>query len=166
MACFVRKQGAGKVMWRIVPLTLLTGMAAAVCAFWAMDREPPVVLAGAPQAETPEVAPGEIFYARYTFFRKKSCTTHVDRFLMDATRVRFVVSSLDFPAGALKEGWDDARVPALIPLTAAPGPAVYWTINSYMCNPFHRLFPIVAPPREIKFTILPKKKDTVVPSAE
>lgn len=153
------------MIWRIAPLAFLTGMAASVLALWVMEREPPVVLAEPPSIETPKVSPGDVFYAQYVFFRKKSCTTHVDRFLMDTTRVRFVVPPIDFSTGSLPVGWDKARVPVTIPMNMAPGPAIYWTINTYYCNPVHLIWPIVAAPREIKFEVLPsvKKSDRILP---
>lgn len=144
---------------RIVPLAVLTGTFAATLALWALEREPPVVLAEEPTTETPVVRPGDTFYATFTFFRKKSCETHVDRFLIDSARVRFVVSQLDFPAKALRTGWDKTKVPAIIPQAAAPGPAVYASISTYYCNPLHRIWPIVAPVREVELMIeAPAKK--------
>jgi hypothetical protein len=139
------------MIWRAATI----GAAAAVGAYLAVsisDRDIPVSVTDM-RPEKPLVKAGEVFRAQYKFIRHRQCHTHVDRFFFTRDDVRFVVQSLDFPPGSLPLGRDMARVPATVPATAKPGPAVYRTVNCYRCNWSHRLWPVCAPPRDIHFTI-------------
>jgi hypothetical protein len=132
------------------------GLLGGLLGYWASDRDMPVTVAGM-EAATPEVAPGNIFRARYQFIRHRSCDTHVERLLFDGHGQRFVLSDLDFAAGTLPLGKDSVFVPAMVPPQALPSAeaATYRTLNCYACNPVHLVWPVCDFPRDIRFRIIP-----------
>jgi hypothetical protein len=132
--------------------TFFVALSGGALGYSVIDRELPVIVLE--KGAVSEIAPrGTIWRAKYRFFRKRECYTHIDRFIFDADGVRHVLSDLEFVAGALPLGEDKATVSALIPATAAIGPATYVTINCYECNFTHRIWPLCAPARDIKFNI-------------
>lgn len=121
----------------------------------ASDREVPVAVISM-SAATEQVQPGGVFRAHYRFIRTRSCGTHVERLLFDGGGQRFVLPDLDFAPGTLPIGEDIVFVPAAVPPGALPGTATYRTVNCYVCNPSHLMWPICDAPRDIKFQIVPR----------
>lgn len=117
----------------------------------AADRDLPVVVYTA-EASSPIVAPGSELRIEYTLLRKRSCEVSSDRFIIDSKKTRHELPDLNIRAG-LDIGQDHYFVPVDVKPEVAPGPAVYRTITSYICNPLQRVFPISAGQRDISFIV-------------
>ena len=117
----------------------------------AADRDLPVVIYTA-EASSPIVSPGSELRIEYTLLRKRSCEVSSDRFIIDSRKTRHELPDLNIKAG-LEIGQDHYFVPIDVKPEVAPGPAVYRTITSYVCNPLQRMFPIAAGQRDIGFIV-------------
>jgi hypothetical protein len=121
------------------------------------DRDIPVNVADM-QIEPVDPKAGDVAYRRLAFDRKRNCTTHVDQMIYAGHGgiQRFVLPPLEFAKGILPLGTDIAMVPFTVPRNAPPGPAMHRSVNCYACNWTHRVVPLCAAPRDIKFTIQPE----------
>lgn len=138
------------MIWRVGTITL-AGLASGWLGFMASDREPATVVYRM-WPEPPVASAGQTVRFNYAAHRRRSCATHVDRFVFSSDGVRHVAPELSFPHGALPVGADHYTVPLIVPENAAIGPATYRTVNCYRCNLLHALFPICET-REIAFAI-------------
>lgn len=139
------------MIWRVSTF-LTVSVLGGWLGYSATDRALPTVILEM-HAEREVVAPGDQQRFRYKAYRLRTCYVHVDRFIFDAEGVRHVLMPLDFAPGILPVGEDSYSVPANVPLTAAEGPAMYRTVQTYECNFMHRIWPMVDGPRDIRFTI-------------
>lgn len=136
---------------RILALIFIAGVSA-VLGSWAADREPPArVLAR--HIESPIVAPGDSVYIYYAVDRRRSCNSHIDRFLFDANKVRFTLPDEDYEASPGPFGPQEYRISIRVPITAAMGPARIVTAGSHVCNLMHYLWPVTTMSPPIEFTI-------------
>lgn len=137
--------------WRI-PVLMAAGALGGYLGFLVADRELPLqILDMKPTVE--RVSPGDTLRVQYQVFRYRDCRMHVTRLIFDSERTMHVIAELDLPSG-LPLGNDFLTTPVPVPLTATKGPAKYRIIVSYACNPLQRLWPLVAPPREVSFEII------------
>lgn len=138
------------MIWRclaLAPVALVAG----VLGLWISDGQPPVVTIHAEPLH-PIVRPGGTLEIEYHVERYRSCSSRIERILLDSRRVRTNLDDLDYAAAPGPIGRDIyiARIP--IPSTFATGPAFYRIINRFVCNPVHSLRPIVTT-REIAFVV-------------
>jgi hypothetical protein len=74
------------------------------------------------------------------------------RFIIDKFKTRYELEDLNVNAG-LPLGEDHFVQPVKVPLGVEPGPAVYRTTSTYICNPMQKFRPIVGGTRDISFLI-------------
>lgn len=124
-----------------------------IIGYWSTDTVPPVVV-GSAEPTTPVVAPGGTLKIRFQIERQKSCSSTIERILLDGDRVRFVFDEISFHAAAGPLGHDSYAMLVKIPQDAAPGQAQFRMINTFYCNPIHRIFwPITATAPLVDFII-------------
>jgi hypothetical protein len=82
----------------------------------------------------------------------KPCTVSVDGFIIDKFKTRYELDDLNVNAG-LPLGEDRFVQPVRVPLGVEPGPAIYRTTSTYICNPMQKLWPIAGGTRDISFLI-------------
>lgn len=128
-------------------------MAAGLMAF---DRRPPFEVLSV----TPAYArPGEtvVIIASVRRDVARNCSAIFSRFIFDSKAARFELGNAHASADTIRRMEHRApgmlTVAALIPLVAAPGPAVVETAIEYQCNVMHALWPI-AVTATLPFTIL------------
>jgi hypothetical protein len=143
----------GTVKYRVVFLFAL--VAAALLGGWlgalAADRDMPTIIYSA-EPTNPIVAAGGELRVDYVVRRLRSCNVSIDRFVIDKFKTRYELEDLNVNAG-LPLGEDHFVQPIRVPPDAEPGPAVYRTASTYVCNPLQRLWPITGGVRDINFII-------------
>ena len=139
------------MIFRVLTFALV-GSVAATLGVWTIDRQPPVTVLRADVMVKP-VRPGEDLRIRYTVHRFRSCETYVDRSLFDADFVRVVLDDLAFTSapGPLGESMYVATVP--LPRNFASGTGQYRVVTKYVCNPLHRIWPVVVESSPIWFEV-------------
>lgn len=125
---------------------------AAIAGIWVADREPPTTVFSV-QALTSEVRPGGQMRALYSVRRFRSCAVHVDRLLFDSAGERYVLEDLDFAAAPGQLGDASYTVGINIPRRFSEGAARYQAITQYVCNPLHKLSPIVVTGSPVLFDV-------------
>ena len=115
---------------------------------WLTDRSPPFAITGA--VVTVNARPGDMAFFTALVRRDldRDCSVLFTRHLIDGKGMRFDLSKE--PGVLTAEGLQamDAamggylRLAVAVPESAAPGPAIFATNFSYMCNPIHRAWPI------------------------
>jgi hypothetical protein len=118
---------------------------------WLVDRDPPTIIYSA-EAVVPIVPAGGDLRIDYVVRRLKPCTVSVDRFIIDKFKTRYELPDLNVGAG-LPLGEDRFIQPIEVPPGVEPGPAIYRTTSTYVCNPLQRLWPITGGTRDIPFII-------------
>jgi hypothetical protein len=118
---------------------------------WLVDRDPPTVIYSAEPVISIVPAGGEL-RIDYVVRRLRSCAVSVDRFIIDKFNTRYELADLNVNAG-LPLGEDRFVQPVQVPLGVEPGPAIYRTTSTYICNPMQKLWPIAAGTREISFVV-------------
>jgi hypothetical protein len=143
----------GSVKYRLVFLFAL--VSAALLGGWlgalAADRDLPTVVYSAEPVH-PSVAAGGELRIDYVVRRIRSCNVSIDRFIYDRFKTRYELEDLNVNAG-LPLGEDRFVQPVKVPLGVEPGPAIYRTASTYICNPLQRLWPIYAGTRDIGFIV-------------
>ena len=117
----------------------------------AADRDLPTVVYSAEPVH-PVVAAGGELRIDYVVRRLRSCSVSVDRFIIDRFKTRYELDDLNVNAG-LPFGEDRFIQPVRVPLGVEPGPAIYRTASTYICNPLQRLWPITGGTRDIPFIV-------------
>jgi hypothetical protein len=118
---------------------------------WLVDRDAPTIVYSA-EAVTPVVPAGGELRVDYAVRRLRSCAVSVDRFIIDKFKTRYELPDLNVNAG-LPLGEDRFVQPVRVPADVEPGPAIYRTASTYICNPLQKIWPIAAGARDIGFVI-------------
>ena len=143
----------GTVTYRLVFIIaiLLAAVVGGGSGVWLVDRElPTVVISAEPVA--PVVVSGGELRVDYVVRRHRSCSVSVDRFIIDRFKTRYELDDLNVNAG-LPLGEDRFVQPVRVPEGVEPGPAVYRTASTYVCNPLQKLWPITGGTRDIPFLV-------------
>lgn len=119
--------------------------------WWAQDRSNPITVANV-HVLTPSVSAGGTLKIQYDVIRHRSCELTVNRFIIDATNVRFVLDDTHF-VGLFPLGAEQVVIPIDIPAKVSSGEAFYRSYASYICNPLQRLWPITVPVGEVRFVV-------------
>ena len=131
-------------------------MVLCVAGAMSLDRQPPFEVLSV----TPAFArPGEtvVIIASVRRDVARNCSATFSRFIFDSKAARFELGNANATADTIRRM--ERRSPgmltvaALIPLVAAPGPAVVETAIEYQCNVMHAIWPI-AVTATLPFTIL------------
>lgn len=144
--------------------------AGATLGFWVTDRDPPTIVIRSEVLGKP-VRPGDDLRIKYTVHRFRSCETVIDRTLLDADSVRIILDDLAFTSSPGPLGEDTYVATVALPRNFAAGLGQYRVVTQYVCNPLHRIWPIVAvnppvyfevggepiPPTQMPFEIVPRR---------
>ena len=157
------------MIFRVITFGSVAAISATV-GFWVIDRQSPVTVLRA-EVMSKSVRPGEDLRIRYTVHRFRSCETKIDRTLYDADFVRVVLDDLAFSSspGPLGENTYVTTIP--IPRNFGTGLGQYRVVTQYVCNPLHRISPIIVenspvyfevagdptPPTQMPFETLPRR---------
>jgi hypothetical protein len=119
---------------------------------WTIDRQPPTVVLRTEVLSKP-IRPGEDLRIKYTVHRFRSCETTIDRTLFDADFVRVVLDEIAFASAPGPLGESSYVAPVPIPRNFARGLGQYRVVSRYICNPLHRLWPIVFENQPVYFEV-------------
>lgn len=139
-----------RMIWRTGTL-MLVGLLSGIVGFMLVDREPPIRTLSL-SAATKVVQPGGELKVATHIYRYRVCRVILERRIVDKDEVRYQLEPVAtaFPGN---EGEDRYLSSVAVPRTASVGPARYVQARSYMCNPFHRIWPIVVTMPTVNFTI-------------
>lgn len=157
------------MIFRVVTFAA-AGLISGTLGFYVIDRDPPTVLLRTEVMFKP-VRPGDDLRIKYHVTRFRSCEALIDRTLFDADSVRVVLDDLAFSGapGPLGESSYVAVIP--LPRNFAQGQGQYRVVTRYVCNPLHRLWPIIVenppvwfevggepiPPTQMPFETVPRR---------
>ena len=139
------------MIWRIFTFTGLS-LTAGVLGYWAADRVPPTDIISH-RIITPKVRPGEDFKIQYTAYRRVSCHSEFQRVYRDGDGTRFTEPPVNILVSPAPLGHDEYITATPISVKAAPGNASFRAITIYICNPIHKIWPIIQIMPIIEFEI-------------
>jgi hypothetical protein len=139
-------------------MTALVVAITAIITYWAQDRRPPVQIIEE-AVETPFVPVGGSLRVRFSINREKVCHVHLEQFIYDSRRGRFVLPDEDYQIAPGIVGRDEFVSVIQIPRAFLPGRARYRAIRAYYCNPIHTWlsWPIVVVAPEVEFEVVETK---------
>lgn len=120
--------------------------------YWVQDDVAPTTILRAEVIPLKPYPGGEV-HIRYFIRRYRSCNTRVERTLYDAKQLRIPLPERSFSASPGPVGDDSYVVSVPLMASISPGPATYRIITTYICNPFHNIWPIVVTSPDVHFTI-------------
>lgn len=138
--------------WAIaITLVSLIAFWAGLVGFWVQDRTAPV--SGKAVEIVGPVHPGGRLLVRWNVHRERACGATRQELIIDVQGVRWLIAAQSYagPAGPLGEDSFITQTP--LPPDIPTGAAKLRVTLSYVCNPVHRLWPIVATTPEVPFEI-------------
>ncbi len=133
-------------------LIILVAVLAGIVGVWTGDREPPVTITS---VKIPDQSAGDSLQINIALERHRACRVSITRVIYDAQRTRFTTAETNYDAPPGPMGYDSYRVIVKLNSGLAVGPGQYSSILTFVCNPFHLLFPIVVRTPEVPFLITP-----------
>lgn len=121
---------------------------------WLAERDPPTVVLHTEVVPIKPWPDGEV-QIRYNVRRYKQCATRVERSVYDSKQLRMVLPPREFAIAPGPIGDDTYSVSVMLPESMSPGRATYRINTTYVCNPIHRIWPIVVIAPDIAFDVQP-----------
>lgn len=137
----------------LAAITLLSLIAfwSGLVGFWVQDRAVPVK--GKAVDIVGPVYPGGRLLVRWNVHRDRACAATRQELIVDVQGVRWLIAAQTYsgPAGPL--GDDSFITQTPLPADIPTGAATMRVTLSFVCNPIHRLWPIVSTAPDLPFRI-------------
>lgn len=140
------------MIWRASTLGLVAIVFGTLGA-WIADRDPPTSIYSS-DVLTPAVERGGTLRIQYSIYRRRGCSTLVERVLYDSERVRHVLPPIEFRGAPGPSGYDKYTTTVTVPVEVALGQANFRAITTYRCNPVHDMWPITVVTTDADFFVV------------
>lgn len=139
--------------WRVFEGGFWTGILGFFALMYVWYNEDPGERFMRRHIETPTVVAGQYLIIKSRLYRSKICERWIERRMYDG-----IGQTINFEPDRQERtfiGTEDRTVTIPVPITAAPGSAVYRPRTCSACNPLQKFFPNCNDLEELKFSVLP-----------